>query len=62
MPPMGSVGNVMWDLFLPLAGLLNSGQRVLAKPLLDIIFPCLSFFLVCKINQILHGFVFRCVF
>ena len=60
---MGSVGDVMWDLFLPLAaGLLNFGQRVLAIPLLDIIFPCLSFFLVCKINQILHGFVFRCVF
>ena len=59
---MRSVGKVMWDLILLLAGLLSSGQRVLAKPLLDIILPCLSFFLVCKINQILHGFVFRCVF
>ena len=59
---MRSVGKVVWDLILLLAGLLSSGQRVLAKPLLDIILPCLSFFLVCKINQILHGFVFRCVF
>ena len=25
----------MWDLFLPLEGLLNYGQRVLAIPLLD---------------------------
>ena len=62
MPPMGSVSKVMWDLVLLLAGFLSSGQRVLAKPLLDIILPCLSFFLVCKINQVLHGFVFRCVF
>ena len=59
---MRSVGKVMWDLILLLAGLLSSGQRVLAKPLLDIILPCLSFFLVCKINQILHGFMLRCVF
>ena len=46
MPPMGSVSKVMWDLVLLLAGFLSSGQRVLAKPLLDIILPCLSFFLV----------------
>ena len=37
MPPMGSVSKVMWDLVLLLAGFLSSGQRVLAKPLLDII-------------------------
>ena len=59
---MRSVGKVMWDLILLMAALLSSGQRVLAKPLLDIILPCLSFFLVCKINKVLHGFVFRCVF